>query len=106
MKCPSCGNYAKPEINTYFGFGMSMAKFKCQFCNDVLRANAVMLFFDFLSIAAIIAYVIFLRINNEVLFPLFGELTFPLLGFFGILLIRVPFLWLMLKLGRYVNAGQ
>ncbi|MBD3392511.1 MAG: hypothetical protein GF418_10540, partial [Chitinivibrionales bacterium] len=47
MKCPACGNYPRPPTSLFYTF--SGLRFKCQFCNEWLRGNAVMIFLDLLS---------------------------------------------------------
>jgi len=100
MKCPSCGNYAKPVSSVIIGF--SLFSFKCQYCNDRLRGGALMVFFDLLSISLYIGYAFLLVAYAEPLAPLFGEMTFPLLGLLGLIGIRGPLAWLKMKIGTYV----
>jgi hypothetical protein len=104
MKCPSCGNYAKSELAVFFG--LSVLRFKCQFCNLPLRGNGAMIFIELLSIAAFVAYVFVLMENAVQLAPMFGDLTFPLFGIVGIIFIRIPAVWMMLKFGRYTETHQ
>jgi hypothetical protein len=103
MKCPSCGNYAKSEFNLFFG--MAMLKFKCQFCNEVLRGNALMIFLDLLSYLLFVIYAMILSAFAPQLAALFDDITFPLLGIIGALGIRLPMSWLMSKTGGFNSAA-
>ena len=103
MKCPACGNYAKSGWSQFFGF--NLVKFRCQYCNEMLRGNGLMYFLDFLTVAAIGGYIAALSTFSVLVADIFGDWSFPFLGFAGILFIRVFIMWLLTKAGRYHHAN-
>jgi hypothetical protein len=102
MKCPSCGNFAKMPSGLFFG--LSLLSFKCQFCNERLRGNIVMVFLDLASFVSYIVFLIYLLKNGEHFSSWFGELSFPILGVGGAFAIRMPMTWLKMHIGKYVLA--
>ena len=102
MKCPSCGNDAKAVSGVFFG--LSMLRFKCQYCNDELRGSAVMIFLDGLSFVLIGVFAVAMSMFAERLLAVFDDFTFPLLGIMGVLCIRLTLSWLMVKAGAFRNV--
>lgn len=100
MNCPVCTNQAR-KISQFY-FLPSFLKFKCQYCNTMLRGNAVMILLDLLTIIlgiplAVYAFYVVYTLTVQKLDPFFLLVSFLI----ALIVIAVFFGRLKATLGRY-----